>query len=269
MTENTPEVRVKIYQELAQQKKDKEERENVNKPKKRDFDKEQKESIKQVREKEELEAGEVKQRNEGGWDFYWDEDIKPGSVVLEVRVPRHLDSSLIDVDIHPTYVSVVIKSKLLRLRLPAEIKVGESKCQRAKVNGALVITMPKVNPRENAITLRAEARAREKEGVSSVTGIQGGGRPGRPQPSSSANNRTRVFSSAPKKLSLQEQMQLEAQAAGAGVDVGGGGSLLDAQIGAKSAGVDVQNIVRRPEAAPEEAEVDSVFRTSSRVVKLD
>lgn len=35
-----------------------------------------------------------------------------GSVVLEVSVPRYLDSSLIDVDVHPHYVSVVIKGKV-------------------------------------------------------------------------------------------------------------------------------------------------------------
>jgi hypothetical protein len=31
---------------------------------------------------------------------------------LQVFVPRHLDSSLIDVDVHPTYVSIVIKTKV-------------------------------------------------------------------------------------------------------------------------------------------------------------
>jgi protein TilB len=54
----------------------------------------------------------MKQKNEGGWDFYWDEESKPGNVVLEVKVAKYLDSSLIDVDVHPTYVSVIIKSKV-------------------------------------------------------------------------------------------------------------------------------------------------------------
>lgn len=55
---------------------------------------------------------EIKQKNEGGWEFYWDEETRPGMVVLEVRVQKFLDSSLIDVDVHPTYVSMVIKSKV-------------------------------------------------------------------------------------------------------------------------------------------------------------
>lgn len=35
-----------------------------------------------------------------------------GEIVLEVSVPRYLDSSLIDVDVHPHYLSVVIKGKV-------------------------------------------------------------------------------------------------------------------------------------------------------------
>lgn len=88
---------------------------------------------------------EIKQRNEGGWEFFWDEESRPGHVLLDVHVARHLDSSLIDVDVHPHYVSIVVKSKVLRLRLPAEVKVSESKCQRSKVTGSLVVIMPKVH----------------------------------------------------------------------------------------------------------------------------
>lgn len=58
ITENTPEDRVKIYQELAQQKREKEERANVNAPKKRDYDVEQNEAVQSIRTKEkELEEG--------------------------------------------------------------------------------------------------------------------------------------------------------------------------------------------------------------------
>lgn len=49
---------MQIYQELAQQKKEKEDRANVNAPKKRDYEQEQAESIKAMREKE----GEVEPR---------------------------------------------------------------------------------------------------------------------------------------------------------------------------------------------------------------
>ena len=32
--------------------------------------------------------------------------------MLEVKVARFLDSSLIDVDVHPSYISIIIKSKV-------------------------------------------------------------------------------------------------------------------------------------------------------------
>ncbi|KAE9356781.1 hypothetical protein PF008_g3447 [Phytophthora fragariae] len=37
-------------------------------------------------------------------------------VILEVDLPRFLDSSLVDVDVHPSYVSIVAKNKVLRLK---------------------------------------------------------------------------------------------------------------------------------------------------------
>lgn len=55
---------------------------------------------------------EILQKNEGGWEFSWDEESTKGSIILEVPVGKFLDSSLIDVDLHPSYVSIVIKSKV-------------------------------------------------------------------------------------------------------------------------------------------------------------
>jgi protein TilB len=124
MTENTPEARIEIYAELAKQKKEKEDRENLNKPKKRDYEKEHQDTLNDIRKKEEsIPEDEIKQKNEAGLTFTWDEETKKGAVILEVYVQRYLDSSLIDVDIHPNYISIIIKSKLLRLRLPCEVQV--------------------------------------------------------------------------------------------------------------------------------------------------
>jgi len=72
-------------------------------------------------------------------------------LTLDIAIQKHLSSSLIDVDIHPTYVSVVIKSKILRLRLPAEVKSESSTAQRSTTTGHLQITMPKCNPHCNVI----------------------------------------------------------------------------------------------------------------------
>jgi len=107
---HTPENRVEMYRELAEEKAEKEAREQSRQPRQRDYEAEQAAAIAKVRAAEE--EGKVRQCNDGKWAFSFDESCKRGSVVLDVDVPRHLDSSLIDVDVNPTYVSVVIKSKV-------------------------------------------------------------------------------------------------------------------------------------------------------------
>lgn len=205
MTENTPEVRIKIYQELAQQKKEKEDRGNVNAPRPRDYEAEQAEAIAKARAKEAEDEREIKQKNEGAWEFFWDEETLPGYVQLEVRVARYLDSSLIDVDIHPHFLSMVIKSKVLRLRLPAEVLAGQSKCQRSKSTGALLVIMPKANAKENEVTIRGDIRHRQQQTATmpTVTSMKQ-----QAKKKVEDANRTRIKST--KTLSLQEQMMQEA-----------------------------------------------------------
>jgi protein TilB len=57
----------------------------------------------------------------------------------------------------------VIKSKVLRLNLPAEVDSTASKAQRSKTTGHLVLIMPKVNPDENALSIRVQARHTVKQ----------------------------------------------------------------------------------------------------------
>ena len=153
-----------MYREIAEQKAEKEEREKANQPKKRgekEFAEEQRQKILEQREREE--SGHVKQCNEGKWKFHFDEDERPGYVLLDVGVQKHLSSSLIDVDVNPSYVSVIIKSKTLRLTLPAEVESESAKACRSKTTGHLLITMKKVDPKENMIALRAARKAAEKK----------------------------------------------------------------------------------------------------------
>ncbi len=86
-------------------------------------------------------------RKEGKWTFAFDEDTQPGFLLLTVNVQKHLSTSLIDVDIHPWHVTIVIKSKILRLVFPVEVKVSESKAERSTTTGALLLRMPKFDPR--------------------------------------------------------------------------------------------------------------------------
>jgi len=266
MTDNTPEAREKIYRELAKQKKEKEDRDKQNHPRERNYEKEQQAAVGEIRRKEE-ESGEreVKQKNEGGWDFGWDEESKPGMLILTVPVPRHLDSSLIDVDVHPTYVSVIVKSKTLRLRTLCEVKAESSKCQRAKVNGALMIIMPKVNARENVLTHNVKESSTKK--AAAKIDPQGGNADKKNEIHQVTGNKSNVKTTMkPKKPSMQEQMIADALAAaeaakGSSESRAGGtdSSLLHVQA-PSAAKVDLSNIVRRPREMEKEKPTEPLFK---------
>lgn len=57
---------------------------------------------------------------------------------------RYLDTSLLEVDIQPTYVKVLIKGKIFQIVFPEEINIESSTAQRSQTTGHLVLTMPKV-----------------------------------------------------------------------------------------------------------------------------
>lgn len=146
-SEHTPEVRLREQRETAKEKKEKADREAENQPKKRNFEKEHKDAVEKARARERAEGGkEVMQCNEAKLDFNFDEYVKPGSVVLTVGVPRYLDSSMLDVDCHPAFVSIIIKNKTLRLRWPEEVVSAKCVAQRSKTTGDLVLTVPCLDP---------------------------------------------------------------------------------------------------------------------------
>lgn len=70
--------------------------------------------------------------------------MDPTKVII-LFVHRYLDTALLDVDVQPTCVKVVIKDKVFQLTLSEEIKVEQSSAQRSQTTGHLVITMPKVS----------------------------------------------------------------------------------------------------------------------------
>lgn len=142
-TPYTPEVRTAIYEELAEQKAEAEARKAHLQPRERDAQKEQRAAVTEARLCEQ--EGRIKQCNQGKWHFKFDDETKPGSLLLDVAIARHLDSSLIDLDIHPHYVSVVIKSKTLRLALPVEVKAEKATAKRSTTTGHLLVDMPKVD----------------------------------------------------------------------------------------------------------------------------
>ena len=66
------------------------------------------------------------------------------NIILTVHVFKHMDSSLLCVDIQPTFVRVTLKGKSLQLALSEEVMPDSSTAKRSQTTGYLVLTMPKV-----------------------------------------------------------------------------------------------------------------------------
>ncbi|XP_017821076.1 dynein axonemal assembly factor 11 isoform X3 [Callithrix jacchus] len=79
--------------------------------------------------------------NEPKIDFSLNDNEK--QIILDLAVYRYMDTSLIDVDVQPTYVRVMIKGKPFQLVLPAEVRPDSSSAKRSQTTGHLVICMPK------------------------------------------------------------------------------------------------------------------------------
>uniref|UniRef100_A0A8D3BVL4 Leucine-rich repeat-containing protein 6 n=1 Tax=Scophthalmus maximus TaxID=52904 RepID=A0A8D3BVL4_SCOMX len=69
---------------------------------------------------------------------------------------RHMDTSLMDVDVQPTYARVSVKGKIFQMVLPAEVRPDGSTALRSQTTGHLVLTMPRVRtvtwPRVRTVT---------------------------------------------------------------------------------------------------------------------
>jgi protein TilB len=189
VTPYTPESRNEMYLELAEQKKEKEDREKERLPRERNLEDEHSEAVRKARDKEsEIDPDKpIRQVNEGKLDFHFDEYAKPGFVVLNIGVPKFLDLSMIDVDVNPTYVSVVCKNKTLRLNWPEEVVPDAGKAERSKVTGMLCITVPKLDSKAAIRALKEqkweeEARREkvEQEKENKEREIKGGQESSRP-----------------------------------------------------------------------------------------
>ncbi|OCT77178.1 hypothetical protein XELAEV_18032374mg [Xenopus laevis] len=87
--------------------------------------------------------GRVLNVNESKLDFSLVDDEENNQFVLDLAIYRHLDTSLVDVDVQPSYIKVLVKEKPFQLVLPAEVKPDSSSAKRSQTTGHLVVTMPK------------------------------------------------------------------------------------------------------------------------------
>ncbi len=72
--------------QLAEEKKESEDRKRNMLPKERDIEREQKEAAVKAREREK--EGNIMQCNQGKWDFDFNEEALPGAISLRVSLPR-------------------------------------------------------------------------------------------------------------------------------------------------------------------------------------
>ena len=85
-------------------------------------------------------------------------------ILLEVQIPRFMDTSLVNVDLHPVYVRLDIKGKITQLKFDEEILVDKSKIQRSQTTGSLLLTMPKASISEvEARNMRLHKLKEEKD----------------------------------------------------------------------------------------------------------
>ena len=136
MTSHTPDERVRIARELDVMRNSHKKTEEAPKPKGPKPDMYSKD-------------GRILQRNEGKQEFRLEETEK--LVILTVKISKYLDTSLIDVDVHPTYVKVVVKGKVLQLVLDSEVVAAEAVCERSRMNGDLVVSMLKASAKTGKI----------------------------------------------------------------------------------------------------------------------
>ena len=129
--------------------------------------------------------------------------------------------------------------------------MGESKCQRSKTTGALLVVMPKVNPKESTF-LHAAAPLGAPKGKQSQQSQQQRGAGGASK-----------AAPAPRKLTLQEQMMATAMEE-------------QGRERQPSAAVDIASIVSKPKAKPDSEEgAGSVFelpaapRAQALVTEID
>ena len=84
---------MKMYEELAEEKAEKENRELRRQPRERDHAGEQRKKVERVRQREE--EGKILQCNEGKWDFHFDEESVKGSIILDLHVSRRVEIKIL------------------------------------------------------------------------------------------------------------------------------------------------------------------------------
>jgi protein TilB len=130
----TPEYRKKLYKELEEEKIQKEEaKKQASKPwGVEDLPKEPPSVYK--------DNGEIRVCNQGRYEFIIDQDfLYSGITTFELKLPKYMDTSQIDVDLNPQYVRVNAKGKITQIKFDYEIVSDGASIQRSTTTGHLLI----------------------------------------------------------------------------------------------------------------------------------
>ncbi|XP_010139632.1 PREDICTED: protein tilB homolog, partial [Buceros rhinoceros silvestris] len=130
LTPYTPESRLETHRYIEEKRRAKD---NMREPKKRE---------KPLRTLVTAD-GKVLNMNVPKLHFSLQDDEENNQIILDLAVYRHLDTSLLEVDIQPTYIRVLVKGKPFQLVLTEEVKPDSSSAKRSQTTGHLVVTMPK------------------------------------------------------------------------------------------------------------------------------
>lgn len=105
----------------------------------------------------------IYQKNEGGYKFTFLESEDGGEIILDLAVPKHMDTTLFDVDVQPSFVRILVKGKLTQLLLDEEVLPDKSRCERSKMTGHLCVRMPKAAGASAVLqSYQAEQKAQEE-----------------------------------------------------------------------------------------------------------
>lgn len=63
--------------------------------------------------------------------------------MLDLYIPKYMDTSLVDVDMNPEYIRIDVKGKITQIRFGVEVMVDTTRILRSQTTGALQAIMPK------------------------------------------------------------------------------------------------------------------------------
>jgi len=185
--------------------------------------------------------------------------------VAEIAAPKFLETSAIDVDVHPTWFQCLIKGKSLLLHFEREVVVSQCKVQRHVTTGLLVLTMPYATGSISSLANSCSASSGHRKGAYNDGGDAEAelidSMPNQASASaSSATNNTKPASS------LSSAATASASASGASCGISAKTERVSAKLLAQRAAAEADEIERRTNAviAQQQAREQAGARTVNK-----